>query len=129
MIEAQARIGTVILVEGLTKRYGNTESRRRIVAHGARGLDLRPARRKWGGQDDDDPDLAWPDQARRRPDRGTGSRPGTSGTRRAPADRLRARVAGTLRLDDRRRDRLVRRRRFTSMRTGRPAATSTATPS
>ncbi len=58
MIEAQARIGAAIQVEGLIKRYGSQNGRRRTVAHGARGLDLRPAGRERRGQDDDDPDVA-----------------------------------------------------------------------
>ena len=129
MIEAQARIGTVIQIEGLTKRYGSQKA--------VDGLSLTvPEGSIFGLLGENGAGKTTTIQTLLgliKPDAGRtevlGLDPAQSRARRAPADRLRARVAGALRLDDGRRDRLVCRRRFTLMHMARPLATSTATPS
>ena len=129
MTESQAQTGVAIRVEGLTKRYGRQTA--------VDGLSLAvPEGSVFGLLGENGAGktttiqmllgLIAPDE---RAARGAGARPGAARARGSPAGRLRARVAGALRLDDRRRDRLVRRR--VSPRRGGvdAAATRTATPS
>ena len=57
---------TVIEAQGLTKRYGRVDRRRRHLVHGRARRDLRPARAERRGQDHDHPDDARPDRDVRR---------------------------------------------------------------
>ena len=129
MIEAQARIGAVIQVEGLTKRYGSQKAVDGLSLTVPEGSVFGLLGENGAGKTTTIQTLLGlikPDAGRTR---GAGARPGAARARGAPADRLRARVAGALRLDDRRRDRLVRRGVPPRLRRERPPATSTATPS
>ncbi len=64
---------------GVDQAVQEPDGRRRAIAVGTRGLDLRPARRERSGQDHDDPDVARPGQTQWRPNGCARTRPGTPG--------------------------------------------------
>ena len=130
MTESQAQTGVAIAIEGPDQAIRGADGRRRSLAVGAARLDFRPDRRERRGQDDDDPDAAWPACS---PAAGGSMCWGSTRPRHGLDVRRRVGYVpedpGALRLDDRAAKSAGSRPGFTSIPKGRRAAISISTTS